>query len=163
MMAIWGAFVAAQVRKVNPLLILLGMFIGVPAMIIGISIGHSAIQARRPKDMPSNAVWIDAPAVPFGFYRGWWLGCWVDSDQQTNHCRLYGPGLHQPVVYEGRYVPCEGRSPVPMSELKLKAPSDTSNMWIFPGVVVFLQNGGLLVPVENAGDCSSIRKRLKFS
>jgi hypothetical protein len=139
------------------------MFVGIPALLMVLSLGYLAFEARRPKDMPLNSIWIDAPAVPFGFYRGWWQGCWVEPDQQANRCRLYGPGLRPSVVYEGRFTPCEGTSPIPMGELKLKPPSDSSDMWIFPRFLVFLQDGRLLVPVENAQDCPKIRQRLEHS
>lgn len=149
-------------QKIAPIWIVLFMFVAVPILVISSSVGYSAFQARRPKDMP-NAIWIDAPAVPFGFYHGWWEGCWLESDLRTNHCRLYGPGLHPPVVYEGRFVPCDGGQPVPMAELKLRAPQESSDMWIDPSPKfdAFLEDGRILVPIENVSDCSSIRGRLE--
>jgi len=132
-------------------------------VLVAIPLALAAYRARRPSDMPVTSVWIDAPAVPFGFYRGWWLGCWVDTDQQADRCRLYSGSLHPPVVYEGRYVPCEGKSPVPLTELKLKPPADSSDMWLFTRMIVFLEDGRLLVPVENAGECEMIRQRLSKS
>jgi hypothetical protein len=149
-----------QDRKIAPIWILLAMFIAAPILVIGSCVGHSALQARRPKDMP-NAIWIDAPAVPFGFYHGWWEGCWLEPDQRTNHCRLYGPGLHPPVVYEGRFMPCDSTEPIPPGELKLGPPRDSSDMWIFPGFVVFLESDRILVPIQNTSDCSIIRERLE--
>ncbi len=131
----------------------MGMLVGIPLLIVAGSFCHSAFQARRPKDMPSSSIWIEAPAVPFGFYRGWWQGCWVEPDQKANHCRLYAPGLHPPVVYEGRFMPCGQNSPVPVNELKLRTPSDHESMWIFSGFVVFLRDGRILVPVDNLRDC----------
>lgn len=128
-------------------------------VLVVLPLGLTAYRARRPKDMPANSIWIDAPPVPFGWYRGWWLGCWVDTDQQTNRCRLYDGNLRPAVVYEGKYVPCDGKSPVPQAELKLKAPADSTEMWLFPGIVVFLEDGRLLVPAENSGDCGKIRQR----
>jgi len=109
MMEMWrGTFVADRVRKFNSPLIILGKLIGVPALI-------DSSHAR---------------ATPFGFHEGWWLGCWLDCEQQTNRCRLYGPGLHPSVVYEERYGSCEGKALIPVDEVKLQAPSDASNMWI---------------------------------
>lgn len=129
-------------------------------VLVGIPLGLAAYRARRPSDMPADAIWIDAPAVPFGFYRGWWLGCWVDTDGQANRCRL---GTAGSIVYEGGYVPCEGKGPVPNTELKLKAPINGSNMWSFPGVIVWLQDGRFLVPAQNVGECEKIRHRLKHA
>jgi len=137
--------------------------VGWVIVLVAIPLGVMAYRARRPVDMAAaNTVWIDAPAVPFGFYHGWWLGCWVDQDQQSNRCRLYGPSLSPPVVYEGRYIPCEGKSPVPVDQLKIKPLSDSVNMWLRPeGVAVVLQDGRLLVPAESHGDCAKIRARLE--
>jgi len=121
---------------------------------------YTAFQARRPKDIP-NAIWINAPAVPFGYYHGWWEGCWMESDLRSNHCRLYGPGLNPAIVYEGRFMPCDGNQPVPMADLKLKPPHDSSDMWVLPGFVVFLENGRILVPIDKANECTNIRERLE--
>ena len=139
------------------------MFVGLPLLVVALSIGHTAFQARRPKDMPLTSIWIDAPAVPFAFYRGWWQGCWVEPDGTANHCRLYGPSLDPPVVYEGRFMPCGEDSPVQPTELKLRTPPDHSDMWIFPRFVVYLRDGRILVPVENLQDCPKIRQRLEHS
>src|SRR5437763_10008013 len=43
---------------------------------------------RRPKNMPQNAVWIDAPALPFSWHHGWWFGCDTPSSGTANYCRL---------------------------------------------------------------------------
>lgn len=146
-------FFVSRNRKIAAAWILLGTFVGIPVLLVIVSIGLSAFQARRPRDMPLTSIWIDAPAVPFGFYRGWWQGCWVEADQRANHCRLYGPGLPQPVVYEGRFMPCGQNSPVPANELKLRPPSNRESMWLFPRFVVFLQDGRVLVPVESLQAC----------
>jgi len=147
-------------RKIASIWILLFMFVVVPILVISSCVGYSAFRARRPKGMP-NAIWIDAPPVPFGFYHGWWEGCWLDSDHRTDYCRLYGPGLSPPVVYEGRFMPCDGSQPIPTSELRLRPPRQSSDMWIFPGFVAFLENGRLLVPTDKVSDCSEIRGRLE--
>jgi hypothetical protein len=139
------------------------MFVGLPLLTVTLSIAHLAFQARRPKDMPLTSIWIDAPAVPFGFYHGWWQGCWVEPDGTANHCRLYGPGLHPPIVYEGRFMPCSGNTPIQPAELKLRTPPDSVDMWIFPGFVVLLQDGRMLVPVENMQDCPKIQDRIEHS
>lgn len=147
-------------RKIAPAWILLTAFVAAPFVLIASCVGHSAFQARRPKDMP-NAIWIDAPAVPFAFYHGWWESCWVEPDRQTNYCRLYGRDLRPPVVFEARYMPCDSNSPIPMSELKLKPPKDNPDMWIFPGFVAYLEDGRILVPVDNLHDCPKLLERLE--
>ena len=152
---------ARSAMRVGRLLILITL--GWAVVLVGIPLGLAAYRARRPADMQAaNTAWVNAPAVPFGFYHGWWLGCWVDPDQQSNRCRLYGPGLNPPTVYEGRYLPCEGKSPVPVSELKIRPLNDSVDMWLRPkGVAVLLQDGRLLVPAENYEDCTNIRARLE--
>lgn len=148
-----------QGRRFKPIWVLLFLFVVAPTAIIVSCVGYSAFQARRPKDM-SNAIWIDAPAVSFGFYHGWWEGCWLESDERTNHCRLYGPGLTPPVVYDGRFLPCDSQQAVPASDLKLRPPNESSDMWLFPGFVVFLENGRILVPAEQISDCRQILEKI---
>lgn len=147
-------------RNIPPIRILLITFVALPIVLMASCLGYSAFEARRPREMP-NAIWIDALPVPFGFYRGWWEGCWVESDQQANHCRLYARDLHPPVVFEGRYMPCGGTSPIQITELKLRPPARDESMWIFPGFVAFLKDGRILVPLENVPDCTKIIERLE--
>jgi hypothetical protein len=147
--------------KAGRLLVLIAL--GWAIVLVAIPLGLTAYRARRPADMPAaNTVWINAPAVPFGFYRGWWLGCWVDSGQRVNRCRLYAGDLRPSTVFEGRYLACDGESPVPLSELKIRPPSNSAAMWLWPdGVAVILQDGRLLVPAERRGDCAKIRTKLE--
>lgn len=149
-----------QPRRISPSSILLVTLIVAPILYVGSCLGYKAFEARRPKDMPPNSIWINAPAVPFGFYRGWWEGCSLTPDQTANYCRLSARDLHPPTVYEGRFMPCNGASPAPLGELDLKPPQETGGMWIFPGFVAFLRDGRILVPLENLGDCRKILDRI---
>jgi hypothetical protein len=128
-------------------------------VVICLPVGLHVYRARRPIDMPAEStVWIKSP-LPFG---GWWLGCWVDSDQQSNRCRVFDRIVNPSIVYEGRYVACEGDSPVPLRQLKIKSPRDSRDMWLRPdGVAVVLQDGRLLVPAEDRADCAKIRAQLE--
>ena len=54
-------------------------------------------------------------------------------------------------------MPCGANEPVPLSELKLRPPRSSEEMWVFPGFVAFLEDGRILVPVEKVDDCSKIR------
>ena len=147
-------------RRTKGVLYLLG-FIG---FLIGLLIVRPAWQARRPSDMPRNSIWIDAPAVPFGFYHGWWFGCWIDSDGRSNRCRLWGSGGLQ-TVYEGLYVSCDSKAPVQGNELQLSAPADSMGMWVGnsePSIfapAAFLANGEVLVPVEALHNCEKVRPK----
>jgi hypothetical protein len=122
------------------------------ACVVGLLILWSNCKARRPRSMPSTSVWLDAPYVPFGWNRGWWLGCWTDSDGKANRCRMWNAEL-QSVTFEGRYVPCSGTTPVSESELSLKKPSGAFGTWVLDGhgdlaPAVFLQNGRALIPID---------------
>jgi hypothetical protein len=118
----------------------------------------------RPSDMPRDSVWIHAPNLPFEWHRGWWFGCWIDSDGHSDRCRLWSAELTDPIEYEGRYFSCENNSPVPLSELKLKAPQDSSQMWVrgdsgqSTAPAAFLQNGNVLVPLEGLQSCEQLKK-----
>jgi hypothetical protein len=35
----------------------------------------------RPRFMPLNSVWIDAPPLPISWHRGWWFGCGLSSSR----------------------------------------------------------------------------------
>jgi hypothetical protein len=57
-------------------------------------------------------------------------------------------------------MPCDGKSPIPITELKLRPPARSESMWTFPGFVAFLEDGRILVPLENVRDCPKILERL---
>jgi hypothetical protein len=142
--------------RTKGLLYLLG-FIG---LLAGFLIGRPAWQARRPSDMPANSIWIDAPAVPFGFYRGWWLGCWIDSDRTSNRCKLWGSGDLK-VVYEGLYISCDDKSPVRADELQPSTQREVDWVGYSKGNIfapaVYLQNGKVLVPSDAPSACEELQ------
>ena len=145
-------------RRTKGVLYLLG-WIG---FLLALLVGRPMWQARRPSDMPRNSVWIDAPALPFSFYHGWWFGCWIDSDHKSNRCRLSSAGT---AVYEGLYVSCDGQAPVQREELQLSAPPDSVGRWVGTSErsifapAAFLTNGKVLVPVEDLRDCEKVRPK----
>jgi hypothetical protein len=138
------------------------LIVGAIVFYIGASLAHERWQARRPADMPVDSVWIDAPAVPFAYYHGWWFGCWIDRDGKSNRCRLWGGGLKQPVVYEGLYVSCQTKKPVPLKELTLIPPKDSMYMWVgdngISAPIAFLTKGNFLTPVEVPDGCEQYQK-----
>ena len=132
----------------------------VVACAVGLLILWSNWKARRPRNMASTSVWLDAPYVPFGWNRGWWLGCWTDPDGKTTRCRMWNSQL-QSITFEGRYVPCGGTAPVPDRELTFKTPSRAFSTWVPDGhgsiaPVVFLKNGKVLVPVDSPQSCEKL-------
>jgi hypothetical protein len=57
---------------------------------------------------------------------------------------------------------CDGKSPVPVNELKIRPLKDSVDMWLRPnGVAVVLQDGRLLVPAESYENCTKIRAGLE--
>jgi hypothetical protein len=121
--------------------------------------------AARPKSMPVESVWIEAPTLPFSWHHGWWFGCWIDTDGKSDICQLWGSGMKDPVVFEGQYVSCEDHFPISTHELKLKAPPDSFQMWVSvsSGIApaAFLQNGKHLVPVGSPHGCQQLIDNLK--
>lgn len=145
-----------------PLVLLLGAVAG-----IGVLWWWGNQPAPRPKSMPSNSVWIEAPTLPVSWHKGWWFGCWIDSDGRSDRCRLWRPGSDNPVVYDGLYVSCDTHSPLPADKLKLKAPDDSMQMWVSVpshaefAPAAFLQNGDYLVPLGAPHACEELQKEMK--
>jgi hypothetical protein len=117
---------------------------------------------RRPKDMPQNSVWIDAPSLPISWHHGWWFGCDLAPSGVTNYCRLVmanGEG-----VYAGEYLPCETKVPQQVSTMDLAPPPDNVEMWIADkrlktlAPVGALKNGDLLLPVQVLDRCDKFKQ-----
>lgn len=117
---------------------------------------------RRPKDMPQNSVWIDAPGLPISWHHGWWFGCAVAQSGAANYCRLVMADGQE--VYAGEYLPCESKTPLPVSTKELVAPSHTGDIWIADSrlnklaPVGALRNGDLLLPVVVLDRCDKFKK-----
>ena len=82
---------------------------------------------RRPKDAPQNAVWVEAPPFPISWHRGV-LRCETPQPGTASYSRLVMPNGTE--VYGCEYLPCEDRSPVPMSKINLVPPRDGIGLWI---------------------------------
>ena len=117
---------------------------------------------RLPKDMPQNSVWIDAPALPLSWHHGWWFGCEVTPSGTANFCRIVKANGEQ--VYAGDYLPCESKTPLPISTKDLVAPPDGDAIWITDtrlstiAPVGTLRNGDLLLPVAVLDRCANFKK-----
>jgi hypothetical protein len=117
---------------------------------------------RLPKDMPQNAVWIDAPALPISWHHGWWFGCDVARSGAANYCRLVTENGEE--VYAGEYLPCGTKIPLPLSTKELVRPSRSGATWIADkrlnalAPVGALKNGDLLLPVEVLDRCSKFKE-----
>ena len=116
---------------------------------------------RRPKDMPDNAVWIDAPALPISWHHGWWFGCDTPSSATANYCRLVMANGTE--VYAGEYLDCKDRSPVPISKINLIPPPNQVGMWIADkrlsmlAPIGALREGDLLLPIAVLDRCDELK------
>ncbi len=117
---------------------------------------------RRPKDMPENAVWIDAPGLPISWHHGWWFGCDLASSGKANYCRLVMANGEE--VYAGEYLPCETKVPLMVSTEELAPPPHNVEMWIADkrlaqlAPVGALKSGDLLLPVDVLDRCDKFKQ-----
>ena len=120
---------------------------------------------RRPRFMPVNSVWIDAPPLPISWHHGWWFGCGLSSSGAANYCRLVRGDDEE--VYGGEYLPCSSGTPIEDVSIRLIAPPDSVNMWLFgeknDGVIGFLADGDLLLPLSVREKCSQVKARLHLT
>jgi hypothetical protein len=145
------------------LLGLVGFFLALPLFWLFGGLGwlEQMFPPRRPKSMPRNAVWIDAPALPISWHHGWWFGCDMSSSGTANYCRLVMASGEE--VYAGEYLPCGGKSPLPVSAIELVPPGDSVEMWIVDkrlaklAPVGALRNGNFLLPVVVLDRCDKFR------
>ena len=69
-----------------------------------------AFPPGRPRFMPVNSVWIDAPSLPISWHYGWWFGCGVSDLGQSNYCRLMK--VNGGLVYGSNYLSCRDHLPM---------------------------------------------------
>jgi hypothetical protein len=117
---------------------------------------------KRPRFMPVNSVWIDALSLPISWHRGSWFGCGVSSSGTTNYCRLVD--AEGPLVFGSEYLPCSSRSPIDERNIHLLPPPHGASMWLFgegnEGVIGFLADGDILLPVSATDKCGQVKARL---
>ncbi len=105
---------------------------------------------RRPSGLSAQALYIERGTVPFKISStGEWLDCWFDESEHFDRCKL--TDVKGKVEFEDVFLPYEGQSPIPKSDLILDA-RRTGNVWtgthekgvLYP--VVYLANGAILIP-----------------
>jgi hypothetical protein len=123
---------------------------------------------KPPSSLPKNAIWINAPLVPFAFAHGWWLGC--EMQGATDVCTLVGHNDRfnggdgkNSLVSNGTYLSCTSMKPLETSEIALRQPPSSANMWIIHddatsksfdmAPAAFLRNGDVLVPTDAIVQC----------
>ena len=122
---------------------------------------QKVVPPRRPRFMPTNSVWIDAPPLPISWHHGWWFGCNLASSGTTDYCRLIRGDGEQ--VYAGEYLPCDTHVAIAESNIHLVPPADSMEMWLFRwhdnGVIGFLSDGDLLLPASLKDKCSEVKEQ----
>jgi hypothetical protein len=117
---------------------------------------------RRPRFMPTNSVWIEAPPLPISWHHGWWFGCDRASSGTANYCRLIRGDGEQ--VYAGKYLPCRTHVAIAESNIHLVPPANDSDIWLFrwedTGMIGFLSDGDLLLPPSLQNKCDEVKERL---
>ncbi len=109
--------------------------------------GHTP---RRPRSVSSNALFVLPNNVPFTLHKtGYWLDCWFDKQASVDRCKLTDEkGIGS---FEDVFLPCIGQTPLPQTELVLKA-RWTGRVWTRSpdtGInvpVVYLENDQVLLP-----------------
>jgi hypothetical protein len=110
-----------------------------------------AASPKRPKDLPTTAVWIPAPPAPLDFSpRGYWLACWLDHTRNVDRCKL--TDYQGNPSFDEDYSPVVGTNPVPEDLLNLKN-MGSSDLWAVVGQdlvpIARLKDGTILVPTRN--------------
>jgi len=110
-------------------------------------LGH---KPRRPRTVSSDALYVLPNNVPFTLHKtGYWLACWFDQHAKVDRCKLSDENGNG--AFEDVFLPCVGQTPLPQSELVLKA-WRTGQIWIqsqdkrINVPVVDLENGQILLP-----------------
>jgi hypothetical protein len=67
-------------------------------------------------------------------------------------------------VYGGDYLPCSSSSPIGEASIRLAPPPDSMDMWLSAegedGVIGFLADGDVLLPLPFRGKCNQVKARL---
>ena len=117
---------------------------------------------RRPRLMPLNSVWIEAPSLPLSWHRGAWFGCGLSHSGTTNYCRLVGTDGQ--LVCDGEYLSCATHSPIAEKDIHLVPPRDSGEVWVFTErshcVVGLLADGEVQLPATDMDRCEEPKTRL---
>jgi hypothetical protein len=139
------------------------MFLGFGLIVLSVIYSANLNGLPDPPDKNAAWIWIDAPAIPMLWRRGWWLSCQLSEPENVDRCTLATGQTHE-VVFAGVYVPCDGETPVAQSELrKLLSPKNSKYMWVenMPNhqlaAAVFLEGGQLLVPAAARSQCGTLK------
>jgi hypothetical protein len=113
----------------------------------------SNVPPKRPKGVSPNAVflWAGHLGLPAPKH-GTWIECWVDTSNGVNKCRL--TEMDGTRGYEGVFPADTGRTPVPLSDLKIlsEQTSQSVDLWVHVDKhlvpLVFLRDDTVLIPKD---------------
>jgi len=87
----------------------------------------------------------------------------MSSSGKANYCRLVMADGEE--VYADQYLLCKSHLPIDEPAIHLVAPPDSFDMWLSAegenGIIGFLADGNLLLPVNAQGKCDAVNVRLK--
>jgi hypothetical protein len=105
---------------------------------------------KRPNNVSLNALHIEKVHVPFTFSEaGYWIDCWLDERENADRCKL--TDLNGKIEFEDVFLPYEGQSPIPQSELIFDV-RRVGGSWMWVGSseisvpVIYLTNHQILLP-----------------
>ncbi len=143
---------------------LIGATLGTLIVLAVVVVWWTGRPPRRPSGLSPNALHFEPSNVPFTLHQtGYWLDCWLDEHADVDRCKL--TDMKGNALFEDVFLPCEGQSPVPKSNLVFDA-RRTGYTWTGSyekGIkvpVVFLVGGQILLPksayeeAKKTVDCS---------
>ncbi len=73
----------------------------------------------RPANVLTNAIYIETGITAFkvGTTPGTWVGCWYDSKDEADHCRLTDE--NGKLKFEDIFLPYNGQTPISQTPLTL--------------------------------------------
>ena len=92
----------------------------------GVALWWSVHKPPRPHTVSSNALYVRPDNLPFRLRQpGYWLECWFDRNESVDRCKLTDE--NGTVSFEDVFLPCEGCTPLPQSDLVFKW--ETGRTW----------------------------------
>ena len=123
--------------------------VGAIFVVIAAVLWWAGSMPQRPQTLSSNAIHVQPSDAPLTVrLTGYWLDCWFDRNANVDRCKL--TDRHGSGVFEDIFLPCEGQTPLPQSELVFDR-HRTGSEWTrsdkginVPNV--YLANGQILLP-----------------
>lgn len=102
---------------------LIGATLGTLIVLAVVVVWWTGRPPRRPSGLSPNALHFEPSNVPFTLHQtGYWLDCWLDEHADVDRCKL--TDVKGNALFEDVFLPCEGQSPVPKSDLVFDASTE---------------------------------------